>query len=63
MTSQRLKHAIFVLVLAVIVNIPELAWSAEPDWKTVEAVLGKAGQMQPGGVFGAGCRGPTSPSP
>ncbi len=54
MTAQALKHAILVLGLAVIVGTPELALAAEPDWKAVEAALGKAGQAQPGGVFRIG---------
>jgi hypothetical protein len=49
-----LKHAILVFGLAVIVGTPELALPAEPDWKAVEAALGKSGQTQPGGVFRIG---------
>jgi hypothetical protein len=54
MTSQALRHAILVVGLAVIVSTPELALAAEPDWKAVEAALGKSGQTQPGGVFRIG---------
>src|SRR3989475_1104804 len=54
MTFQALKHAILVLGLAAIVGTPELALAAEPDWKAVEAALGKAGRAQPGGVFRIG---------
>jgi hypothetical protein len=54
MTSQALKHAILVVGLVVIVGTPELALAAEPDWKAVEAALGKSGQTQPGGVFRIG---------
>src|SRR5216684_7881872 len=50
----RLKHAILVVGLAVIVGTPALALAAEPDWKAVEAALGKSGQTQPGGVFRVG---------
>ena len=49
-----LRHAILVLGLAVSVGTPELALASEPDWKTVEAALGKSGQIQPGGVFRIG---------
>src|ERR1700682_5090585 len=49
-----LNHAILVLGLAVIVATPELALASEPDWKAVEAALGKSGQTQPGGVFRIG---------
>jgi hypothetical protein len=49
-----LNHAILVLGLAVSVATPELALASEPDWKTVEAALGKPGQTQPGGVFRIG---------
>ncbi|HEV8532781.1 MAG TPA: DUF1259 domain-containing protein [Methylomirabilota bacterium] len=51
---QSLKHAIFVLSLVVIVGVPELGLTSEPDWKAVEAALGKSGQAQPGGVFRIG---------
>src|SRR6266852_8349123 len=54
MTSQTLKHAIFVLGLIVSVGAPELALASEPDWKAVEAALGKSGQLQPGDVFRVG---------
>src|SRR5437879_12364740 len=54
MTSQILKHVIFVLGLIVSVGAPELALASEPDWKAVEAALGKSGQAQPGGVFRIG---------
>jgi hypothetical protein len=46
-----LKHAILVFGLAVIVGTPGLGVTAEPDWKAVEAALGKSGQIQPGGVY------------
>src|SRR5437773_9864868 len=49
-----LNYAILVLGLAVSVATPELALAAEPDWKAVEAALGKPGQTQPGGVFRIG---------
>ena len=52
--SLSLKHAILVLGLAVSVGTPELALASEPDWKAVEAALGKSGQIQPGGVFRVG---------
>jgi hypothetical protein len=51
---QPLRHAIFVFGLAVIVATPEVAPASEPDWKAVEAALGKPGQGQPGGVFRIG---------
>ena len=54
MTSRALKHAILVVGLAVTFGTPELALAAEPDWKAVEAALGKSGQTQPGGVFRIG---------
>jgi len=40
--------------LAVMVGLPNTARPAEPDWKTVEAALGKPGQLQAGGVFRIG---------
>jgi hypothetical protein len=49
-----LKHAILVLGLAVIVATPGLTLASEPDWKAVEAAIGKSGQVQPGGVFRIG---------
>src|SRR5882762_168875 len=49
--SLSLKHAILVLGLGVIVGTPALVFAADPDWKAVEAALGKSGQIQPGGVY------------
>jgi hypothetical protein len=49
-----LKHAVLVLGLAVSAGTPPLVLAAEPDWKAVEAALGKSGQAQPGGVFRIG---------
>ena len=54
MTSQGLKHAIFILGLMMIAGTSERAFAAEPDWKAVESALGKSGQTQPGGVFRIG---------
>ena len=54
MTVQALKHMIFILGLIVIVATPKQSVAAEPDWKAVEAALGKPGQTQPGGVFRIG---------
>ncbi len=51
---QAMQHALLILALAVIVGAPELALASEPDWKAVEAALGKSGQAQPGGVFRIG---------
>src|SRR6266480_7282148 len=48
---QAMQHALLILALAVIVGAPELALASEPDWKAVEAALGKSGQIQPGGVY------------
>jgi Domain of Unknown Function (DUF1259) len=52
--KHRLKLAILVVGVAVIADLPSLALAADPDWKTVEAALGKSGQTQPGGVFRIG---------
>src|SRR5215510_5909324 len=49
-----LTLAIVSLALAVMVGLPDSARPAEPDWKTVEAALGKPGQLQAGGVFRVG---------
>jgi hypothetical protein len=49
-----LKCAVFFLGFIVIVGAPGVAPAAEPDWKAVEAALGKSGQIQPGGVFRIG---------
>jgi hypothetical protein len=49
-----LEQAILVVGLAVIAGTPALALASEPDWKAVEAALGKSGQTQPGGVFRIG---------
>ena len=49
-----LTLAIVSLALAVMVGLPDSARPAEPDWKTVEAALGKPGQLQTGGVFRVG---------
>jgi hypothetical protein len=54
MTSQGLKHLIFIVSLIMIAGTPERALAAEPDWKAVESALGKSGQIQPGGVFRIG---------
>src|SRR6267378_4197511 len=51
---QAMQRALMILALAVIVGAPELALASEPDWKAVEAALGKSGQAQPGGVFRIG---------
>jgi len=51
---QSLMRAILVVGLAMIVGTSELTLASEPDWKAVEAALGKAGQAQPGGVFRIG---------
>jgi hypothetical protein len=48
---QTVKHALLILGLGVIVGTPGLGFAAEPDWKAVEAALGKSGQIQPGGVY------------
>jgi hypothetical protein len=47
-------RAILVVGLAMIVGTSELTLASEPDWKAVEAALGKPGQAQPGGVFRIG---------
>jgi Domain of Unknown Function (DUF1259) len=52
--KHRLKLAILVVGLAVVADLSTLALAAEPDWKAVEAALGKSGQTQPGGVFRIG---------
>src|SRR6266478_7466535 len=52
--GQSLKHAMFALSLVVMLGAPELVRASEPDWKAVEAALGKSGQTQPGGVFRVG---------
>jgi hypothetical protein len=54
MTFHALKHAIVMLSLIMIAGTPGRALAAEPDWKAVESALGKAGQVQPGGVFRIG---------
>jgi len=54
MKSQRLRDAMVLLGLAVIVGSPGLALAADPDWKAVEQALGKSGQIQPGDVFRIG---------
>jgi hypothetical protein len=54
MTSRALKHAVVLLGLALVVSWPAPARSADPDWKAVEAALGKSGQLQPGDVFRIG---------
>ncbi len=51
---QPLMRAILVVGLAMIVATPGLTLASEPDWKAVEAALGKSGQAQPGGVFRIG---------
>src|SRR5438445_8109688 len=54
MKSQRLRDAMVLLGLAVIVGSPGPALAADPDWKAVEQALGKSGGMQPGDVFRIG---------
>ena len=44
-TSRVVKHAIFLLGVALIVSWTAPARSADPDWKAVEAALGKTGQL------------------
>ncbi len=63
MTSQGLKHAIFILGLMMIAGTSERALAAEPDWKGVESALGKSGQTQRAVSFVSGCPGPISPLP
>ena len=53
-TARVLKHAILALGVALVVSWTTPAWSADPDWKAVEAALGKSGQLQPGDVFRIG---------
>ena len=48
---QALQRALLIFGLGAIVGTPGLGFSAEPDWKAVEAALGKSGQIQPGGVY------------
>ena len=47
-------RAILVVGLAATAGALEVTLASEPDWKTVEAALGKSGQIQPGGVFRIG---------
>src|SRR5881409_2487890 len=47
-------RAILVVGLAATAGALEVTLTPEPDWKTVEAALGKSGQIQPGGVFRIG---------
>lgn len=54
MKSQRLKQAMGVFGLMVMVITPAIGVAAEPDWKAVEQALGKSGQIQPGDVFRIG---------
>src|SRR5215467_10432845 len=49
-----LTLAIVFLALVVMVGLLDIARPAEPDWKAVEAALGKPGQLQAGGVFRVG---------
>ena len=51
---QSLMRTILVVGLAMIVGTSEVTLASEPDWKAVEAALGKSGQAQPGGVFRIG---------
>jgi hypothetical protein len=51
---QSLKHAVFVVGMLAIVGAPGRGHASEPDWKAVEAALGKSGQAQPGGVYRIG---------
>ena len=53
-TSRVLKHAILLLGVTLVVSWPAPARPADPDWKAVEAALGKPGQLQPGDVFRVG---------
>jgi Domain of Unknown Function (DUF1259) len=53
-TPKHSKHAISLLVAAMIVTAPGLAGAGDPDWKGVEQALGKSGQLQPGDVFRIG---------
>src|SRR2546425_10245358 len=49
-------RAILVVGLAATAGALEVTLASEPDWKTVEAALGKSGQIQPGGAFRIGLR-------
>ncbi len=51
MKLQRLKQAIGVFGLMAMVTTPAMGVAAEPDWKTVEQALGRAGRDIGGGVF------------
>jgi hypothetical protein len=48
------KQAMVAFGVAVLIGASGWALAAEPDWKAVEQALGKAGQLQSGGVFRIG---------
>ena len=53
MKSLGLKRAL-VLLVVVAAATPGVSRATDPDWKTVEQALGKAGQVQAGGVYRVG---------
>src|SRR6266436_9071137 len=54
MSFRMVTPAISLLGMALILATLGSARAANPDWKAVEQALGKAGQVQPGGVFRIG---------
>ena len=51
MRFHRLKHAISLLGIALVIGTPGLVRAVDTDWKAVEEALGKSGQLQAGDVF------------
>ena len=54
MRTETMKRSILVGVVAGMLSSVTAATAAEPDWKAVEHVLGRSGQLQAGGVFRVG---------
>ena len=54
MSFHRLRYAISLFGVVLLVATPGLARAMDPDWKAVEQALGKSGQLQAGDVFRIG---------
>src|SRR5262249_42154026 len=51
---RQIAKRMMVLGVLVAAAMPEVSRATDPDWKTVEQALGKAGQVQAGGVYRVG---------
>ena len=58
---RQIAKRMMVLGVLVAAVMPGVSRATDPDWKTVEQALGKAGQVQAGGAYRVGAyRAPIS---